>query len=266
MKIFHEAPIDIFYRVQRMTDGDYALVHLFESSPEYYRLFEHALEKGREVILDNSVFELGEAFDMDKYAEWIRKLSPTYYIVPDSWKNGPKTVDMFFEFIEKYPSLPGKRIGVAQGLELKDTAACYTAIEPYCDKIAFNLDGSHFWNITSRVGYTPPHCVRMSEGRYLLLHLLLLLDIINTSKPHHLLGCGVPQEMLNYQGPKWSWIDSVDTSNPVIHGLQGIRYTPEGLFQKDPTMVCNIMDMKVTDQQWHEVRYNIQKFKEFAYE
>ena len=104
MKTFHEAPIHIFHRVQRMTDGDYALVHLFESNPEYYRLFEHALEKGREVILDNSIFELGEAFDMDKYAEWIRKLSPTYYIVPDSWKNGPKTVDMFFEFIEKYPN------------------------------------------------------------------------------------------------------------------------------------------------------------------
>jgi len=83
MKTFHEAPISIFNEVQQLTDGDYALVHLFEENDEYYNLFVDALKKGRTVILDNSIFELGSAFDTEKYIEWINKLKPTYYIIPD---------------------------------------------------------------------------------------------------------------------------------------------------------------------------------------
>ena len=36
MKIAHEAPLSIFDKVQAVTDYDYALVHLFEESEEYY--------------------------------------------------------------------------------------------------------------------------------------------------------------------------------------------------------------------------------------
>ena len=70
IKIAHESPISIFPQVQSWTDYDYALVHLFEESPEYLELFKKALAGGREVILDNSIFELGSAFDMEKFADW----------------------------------------------------------------------------------------------------------------------------------------------------------------------------------------------------
>jgi hypothetical protein len=83
MKIAHEAPISIFPIVQRMTDYDYALVHLFESNMIYYRMFKDAVINGREVILDNSIFELGESFDGEVYFKWIEKLQPTWYIIPD---------------------------------------------------------------------------------------------------------------------------------------------------------------------------------------
>ena len=61
IKNFHEAPKSLFKHVQAVTSGDYALVHLFEEDPEYLQLFEEAVKSGREVILDNSIFELGEA-------------------------------------------------------------------------------------------------------------------------------------------------------------------------------------------------------------
>ena len=44
------------------------LVHLFEEDQEYFNQFEEAINKGREVILDNSIFELEEAFDAVKFA------------------------------------------------------------------------------------------------------------------------------------------------------------------------------------------------------
>jgi len=67
IKIAHESPKSIFNEVQKYTDYDYALVHLFEEDKEYFNQFKEAIKNGREVILDNSIFELEEAFDADKF-------------------------------------------------------------------------------------------------------------------------------------------------------------------------------------------------------
>jgi hypothetical protein len=67
IKIAHESPKEIFEEVQRYTDYDYALVHLFEEDKGYLDQFKKAAAKGREIILDNSIFELEEAFDADKF-------------------------------------------------------------------------------------------------------------------------------------------------------------------------------------------------------
>ena len=67
IKIAHESPKGIFKEVQKFTDYDYALVHLFEEDKEYWNQFKEAALKGREIILDNSIFELEEAFDAKKF-------------------------------------------------------------------------------------------------------------------------------------------------------------------------------------------------------
>ena len=56
IKIAHESPKSIFEEVQKFTDYDYALVHLFEEDEEYLNQFRQASLKGREIILDNSIF------------------------------------------------------------------------------------------------------------------------------------------------------------------------------------------------------------------
>ena len=55
IKIAHESPKSVFEVVQKYTDYDYALVHLFEEDKEYLLQFKEAIKKGREVILDNSI-------------------------------------------------------------------------------------------------------------------------------------------------------------------------------------------------------------------
>ena len=76
IKIAHEAPKSIFEDVQKVTDYDYALVHLLEEDEEYLTMFEKAIKKGREVILDNSIFELEEAFEAEKFAYWVDRIRP----------------------------------------------------------------------------------------------------------------------------------------------------------------------------------------------
>ena len=80
MKIAHEAPISIFEKVQELTSYDYCLAHLYNENDEYRSKFLQAKAKGREIILDTSVFELGHAFDQEKYVQIIKQLQPTYYI------------------------------------------------------------------------------------------------------------------------------------------------------------------------------------------
>lgn len=258
IKRYHEAPKAIFNRVQQHTDGDYALVHLFETDQEYFNMFKQAVADGRDIILDNSIFELGESFDHDRYAYWINQLKPTWYIVPDVWKNGPATAKMFEEFFSKHPkeSLHGKVIGVAQGYTPEEVAECYRAIEPYCDMIAFNLDFATQADVPE---YGIPYCLRMSLGRRRVLGILLDTGVINESKPHHLLGCGVPQEVVWY--PKsWTWVRSVDTCNPVLHGMLGHRYSLNlpGMSYKvtDPKM-CECMDYSISEEQWRDIRFNL---------
>ena len=66
MLVSHESPISILDKSKDYNDYDYALVHLFETHPKYYNFFKESIKLGREVLLDNSIFELGESFEPGK--------------------------------------------------------------------------------------------------------------------------------------------------------------------------------------------------------
>lgn len=269
IKRYHEAPISIFSEMQNITDGDYALVHLFEDNKSYFNMFKTAVEDGRDVILDNSLFELGVAFDPDRYVYWINKLKPTWIIVPDSWKNSRETIKMFFDFMHKYGYLwdSFKIIGVAQGNSLEDVVKSYMALEPYCDKIAFNLDFSSYYY--KKLQHIPNKefdsestlYERMSFGRCLMLLDLASEGIINTEKPHHLLGCGVPMEAVFYKN--MPWVDSIDTSNPVMYGMHRVKYEygDSRIKNKIPDKMCDHMNDTITQVQWEYIQHNVEMMK-----
>ena len=93
MKISHESPLALLDQSRYYNDYDYALVHLFESEPTYLQFFKDSLAQGRKVILDNSIFELGTAFDTVKFLHWIRDLKPTEYIIPDVLEDALGTIN-----------------------------------------------------------------------------------------------------------------------------------------------------------------------------
>lgn len=261
MKIFHEAPLSIFDRVQKITDGDFALVHLIESDDRYKKKFVDAINKGRTVFLDNSLYELRTAFDRAKFARSIEDLRPTAYIVPDSWKDGKETVALFKAFVRDFKSVSGRRIGVAQGMDVDEVLACYTELENDCDVIAFNFDGSAWWY---SLGHSDPLHVAMSKGRHAIITELIDRGNINPDKDHHLLGIGVPQEIGWYCDRKYKMITSIDTSNPVTHGLNRIRYRPYGLTDKVGDIIAEDIDRSVDDDQWDAIESNINQFRRFA--
>lgn len=98
IQVSHESPICMLNKSHLYNDYDYALVHLFDDHPQYYDHFKSSLQQDRKVYLDNSIFELGSSFDSAKYLEWIDKLNPTYYIVPDVLEDAAGTINKLFEF------------------------------------------------------------------------------------------------------------------------------------------------------------------------
>lgn len=264
IKRAHECPLEIFDYVQQNSEIDYFLVHLFETDEEYFNKAVEAVNKGREVILDNSLFELREQFNLERYIYWIKRLKPTYFIVLDAWKDSEKTIKLFNDFIKKYPkgSLPSKMIGVAQGNNFEDVAKCYKAIEPYCDKVAFNFDFSSYCNFN---GVDIPNRLAMSLGRFRILNELYNAKIINTNKPHHLLGVGTFVECSWYDR-NWKWIDSIDTCNPIGEALNYNLYKDinHGLFTKNPTKMCDIMHIKLNEEQIKGCIHNIEIAKKIC--
>ena len=263
IKIAHEAPKSIFDLVQKMTDYDYALVHLFEKDPEYLQMFKKAVAAGREVILDNSVFELEKAFDPERFAYWINELKPTYYIVPDVLEDAQGTIANMAEWLGLYKdkiTSDSKMIGVVQGKDYADIVRCYRFMTEGAkvDKVAISFDYSYYRE-------SVPHTDKLVSwmlGRVKLLGDLEKDGVLRRDIPHHLLGCALPGEGIFYPDPEFEFIDSVDTSNPVVHGLKRIGYKgPLGLNFKVSTKLCDLIDSEVDLDQWDTIRNNIRDFE-----
>ena len=90
---------------------------------------------------------------------------------------------------------------------------------------------------------------------------LLKNDLINEEQHHHLLGCYRPQEFSDYS--QFSFLLSLDSSNPVIHGYYGDLYTEHGLDFKRRENIDTIIDKYLTEKQIENIYFNVLKFKDF---
>jgi len=256
MLIAHESPISIIEKVACRTDYCYALVHLFETHPAYYEFFKNSIHNHKEVLLDNSIFELGTAFDSGKFAEYVQDLSPSFYIVPDVLEDGYQTISKFGEFRQEYPNLPGLAIGVVQGTTYDELCDCYRYMSDNADYIAISFDYSYY----IATGRGTNKLQRWCDGRRRFIRSLVSDGIWDWDKPHHLLGASLPQEFKHYKDI--DSIRSVDTSNPVVAGIKGLKYSGQlGLNTKPSIKLVDLIDHKVTDDEMEIINYNINRFR-----
>lgn len=261
--ICHETPLKLIHRGRaHWNDYDYALVHLFEKYPEYYKFFEDSVKQGRHVILDNSIFELGKAFESEPFAKWIEKLQPTEYLVPDVLQNSQETINNFKNWKSNYNKLPGKKIGVVQGKSYEELVNCYNFMVNNADKIAISFD----YDFYLQIGLGKNKWLKYADGRTKFLDMLINDNILSETKPLHLLGCAIPQEMIYYRHNGWYTynIETLDTSNPVQQGLLGIRYTDDGLEEKNTLKIADSFETVYEDDKIEIANENVKKFRRFC--
>lgn len=264
MKISHESPLSLLPQSRKYNDYEYALVHLFEEIPEYFEFYDTSVKLGRHVLLDNSIFELGTAFDPEKYIEWIKKLNPTEYIIPDVLENALGTMDSALEWKEKHlPSVPTgvKSIGVVQGKSYNELVQCYQYMNDVIgvDKIAISFDYSYYREVCNH----PNKWMAFTLGRVQTLTRMLNDEIINKDKPHHLLGCALPIEFLFYR-EGFDWIETIDTSSPIVHGLRDIVYEPGGIVNKQSIKLVDLIHSTPSSEQIEQINWNLSVFRSFV--
>lgn len=269
IEVSHESPISILNKSLEYNDYAYALVHLFETHPEYYKFYKH-LTKCTDVpvLLDNSIFELGKSFEPKEYVKWIEDLEPNYYIVPDVLESCDDTIESWNNWMTHHADQSSSlgdgalKIGVVQGEDWNDLVKCYRHMSEHADYVAISFDYNYYIHTGVQTTTHAWKLQRWCSGRQRFIRQLIDEGIWRWDKPHHLLGCSLAREFSYYVDNNIYNIKSVDTSNPIVAGLKSYRYNNTfGLDHKPSTMLADLIDSEVTDSQMEDIVYNTKMFK-----
>ena len=249
-------------QIRGMIDYDYCLPHLLDKSEEYKQYFQESKEMGRYIIMDNSLHELGEPYDKERLAYWLNYFKPDEFIVPDYWQDKTATLVSAKEWIrKKYPDNTTP-VAVVQGKNRIEARECYNILKYQgYQKIAFSYGADWYYDEGLKTipnKFKENKCVTKAHGRYNFIEQLYEDGTIKNLDNIHLLGCNIPQEFSWYKN--MPFIKTIDTSNPVIHGLAGIKYNDWGLDHKISTKVDKFEGKA---EHWDTAVYNIQAFKTF---
>lgn len=264
MKISHEVPSYLLDESVYFNDYDYFLIHLIVKDQNYQDFYKKSKKLNRHIILDNSACELRgkEEFDFDEFANWIEKLKPDEYLIPDVFNDFDKNMEYFEKWISLYKDLPGTPIATLHGTSIEQFESAYYTFKWKCPKakIAFNFDES----VYTQYDMCPENkSMNKMLNRISLIYNLLYRGVIDTNRKHHLLGCHLPQEFKAYKG--MNWIESIDTSNPVMAALEEKKYSVNGLIDKPKMNIDTSQTLEYDDVKKECLIHNLKMFRSFCF-
>ena len=256
MLISHEIPKTLFSIDELISDYPYVLGHLISLDKDYKNHYIERLKKSNFSILDNSAFELGKSIDPNELLRVAKELKPTHLILPDTLHDMQTTIEdsinFYRENVDFFQENNITPIGVVQGNSFEELALCYQSY------------------LEHGIGYIaiPFDCIKDSDWsivRYLFFNYLCNSGLIEFAKDIHFLGIKNPQELLLYSPKQKSYISSIDTSSPIIHGWKGNEYTEFGcLFEKPSLKLADNLDVELDANQLSLISHNIKKFREYV--
>jgi len=256
MKVSHEVPRCLLTSSPEFNDYDYALPHLFDQDEEYLQYFMDAKANGRYIIMDNSLHELGEAYNHERLRYWVNVIEPDEFIVPDVWMDCHQTAAQAKYWKQfKYPKKT-KLTAVIQGKNKNDAYLCANLLANLGYKKLCVSYGATWYN-----DFFPHTNADMGKalGRVRFVQGLFKLDQLKDIK-FHLLGCSIPQEFGWYDNnPR---IESIDTSNPVMAALEEVLYNERGLNVKPKANMNDYFDIDFSKLNYLSVIHNTTKFRE----
>lgn len=259
MRISHELPLALMHHAYKWNDYDYCLPHLIDHYDQYRIFFQKSRLDKRFIIMDNGLFE-GVLHTTEDLLEKINLVRPDIFIVPDAWNDATTTlVNAKSWMINHKPNLPEgvNLMAVCQGNDMGELITTYqTLVDLGYTHIAFNHSSIAYQKEYEGMD----HLKAAMYGRMEFIRRLVASNTIRKSHYHHLLGCSLPQEFMSYKD--WTFVKSVDTSNPILVGAEGQRYTDSGLTWK-PKEKLEYYFEKDLSGQIEDITFNVQQFKKF---
>ena len=260
MKVSHELPIELLHYSYKWNDYDYCLPHLVDKYDRYRLYFQKARLDQRFIIMDNGLFEGVKHTEQDLFNKmWL--VTPDIFIVPDEWNDANATLrNAKHWMINRKALLPERTnlMAVCQGKTLGELVVVYQSlIDMGYKHIAFNHSSIAYQD---KYPDHPPLLAQM-YGRIELIRMLIEKDTARKDVYHHLLGASLPQEFMAYSD--FEWINSVDTSNPIIVGSEGVRYGDNGIEYKPKTKIEELFDVNLEDKM-EDIIFNVNKFKQYT--
>jgi hypothetical protein len=259
MKVSHELPLSLLQHAYEWNDYDYCLPHLLDQSQQYNLFFQKSKKDKRFIIMDNGLFE-GVMHTTEDLLSKIELLQPSIFIVPDAWNDSIITLrnakHWMINYGKQLKELGVELMAVCQGNDIGELISTYqTLVDLGYKHIAFNHSSIAY----QELGYEDLLKNQM-YGRMEFIRRLVEKGTIRDTYYHHLLGCSLPQEFMAYSD--WKFIKSVDTSNPILVGAEGIRYADSGITFKPKDKLEHYFE-KNLDTQLEDIKFNVQKFKSF---
>jgi len=259
MKISHELPLSLMNNAYKWNDYDYCLPHLVDKFDQYRIFFQKSRLDKRFIIMDNGLFE-GVFHTVQDLLEKINLIRPDIFIVPDSWNDSTTTIRSAKHWMINFKNdLPKgvELMAVCQGKDMGELITTYqTLIDLGYTHIAFNHSSIAYQKEYEGMD----HLKASMYGRMEFIRRLVQSGTIRKDVYHHLLGCSLPQEFMSYDD--WSFIKSVDTSNPILVGAEGKRYSDSGLLCKPKEKLEHYFEMNLEDKM-EDIIFNVNKFKSF---
>lgn len=260
MKVSHELPLSLMHNAYEWNDYDYCLPHLIDKSNQYRLFFQKARLDKRFIIMDNGLFE-GVTHTIEDLFDKINLIHPDIFVVPDAWNDSSTTLRSAKHWMLNYKnSLPEETnlMAVCQGNTIGDLISTY--------QILVDLGYKHIAINHSSIAYTNefPEMDKLKAqmyGRMAFLRKLVETGTLRKSVHHHLLGASLPQEFMAYS--EWDWIKTVDTSNPILVGAEGVRYGDNGIDFKPVNKLEHYFDMDLSDR-LDDIIFNVNKFKSYV--
>jgi hypothetical protein len=257
IKVSHEVPFCLLEQSRAFNDYDYCLPHLMDENEEYRNFFYESKKMGRYIVMDNSLHELGEAYNTERLLHWVNEIKPNEFIVPDVWEDKDTSVRNARQWATVKLPEGVTKVAVVQAKSMHEAVLCTQAYKDFgYSKIAYSYGASYYNEVCPH----PNKDLGKAIGRFIVLSSLYEQKILTKFDRVHLLGTASPIEFGMYKNIEC--IESIDTSNPIMAAIGEMPYTKMGLHRKPMANMNECQDVSIDFINLDLIDYNINMFRE----
>lgn len=257
--ISHESPLPLLEKSLEYNDYQYILPYFYSRYHEYKKFMDdfHGMK-----ILDNGLFE-GEVPTISELINIIKESKPTIFIPVDEWNDSILTLKnaKYWMGLKKSGVLDPKLnlMVVLQGKSFSEIEQLYQqCVDLGYRHFAFNHSSIAYQN---EVGSVEDPIEKARIGRIQLVRRMWNKNIIKEHHWVHLLGATDVTEFHYYNQALPGVVDSIDTSNPIIKGIEEGLYTEQNFKTKSKSKMEQFFDLDIDKECLGNILSNINCFR-----